>query len=150
VAKPDLDSRAHIEAFVDQFYARVLVDPQLAPIFLDAAQIDLAVHLPHIKDYWCKLLLGERGYTRHTMDIHRRLHRIRPLGSSGLPALADPVHGATVDEYYSGERANGPGGSRSPSRPTCSRVSAEKNFSPQWLALLVFGVIVLYNTISTR
>ncbi|MEQ9465521.1 MAG: group III truncated hemoglobin, partial [Haliea sp.] len=75
MVKPDLDSRAHIEACIDLFYARLLVDPQLAPFFLEVARIDLAVHLPHIKDYWCKLLLGEQGYRRHTMEIHRRLHR---------------------------------------------------------------------------
>ena len=43
--------------------------------------LDLAVHLPHIKDYWCKLLLGEKGYRRHTMNIHRQLHgkqRLQP------------------------------------------------------------------------
>lgn len=104
MAKPDLNSRAHVEAFVDRFYAKVLADPQLAPIFLDVAHIDLAVHLPHIKDYWCKLLLGERGYTRHTMDIHRRLHRMRPLGEADFQRWLTLFTG-TVDEYYSGERA---------------------------------------------
>tara|TARA_R110002110_G_scaffold108904_1_gene271750 strand:- start:9653 stop:10024 length:372 start_codon:yes stop_codon:yes gene_type:complete len=105
VAKPDLDSRAHIEAFVDRFYARLLADPQLAPIFLDVAQIDLAVHLPHIKDYWCKLLLGERGYNRHTMDIHRRLHRLRPLQPEDFQRWL-ALFTATVDAHYSGERAS--------------------------------------------
>jgi hemoglobin len=104
VAKPDLNSRVHIEALVDHFYAKVLADPQLAPIFLDVAHIDLAVHLPHIKDYWCKLLLGERGYSRHTMDIHRRLHRLRPLGEEDFERWL-ALFTATVDEYYSGERA---------------------------------------------
>jgi hemoglobin len=103
VSKPDLDSRARIEAFVDQFYARVLVDPQLAPVFLDAAQIDLAVHLPHIKDYWCKLLLGEQGYNRHTMDIHRRLHRKRPLTAADFQRWLT-LFSATLDEHYSGGR----------------------------------------------
>lgn len=105
MAKPDLDSRAHIEAFVDRFYARLLADPQLAPIFLDVAQIDLAVHLPHIKDYWCKLLLGERGYNRHTMDIHRRLHSSRPLRAEDFERWL-ALFTATVDDYYSGERAD--------------------------------------------
>ncbi|MDO8862129.1 group III truncated hemoglobin [Haliea sp. E1-2-M8] len=105
MTKPDLDSRAHIEAFVDRFYAKLLVDPQLAPIFLDVAHIDLAVHLPHIKDYWCKLLLGERGYSRHTMDIHRRLHRLRPLQAEDFQRWL-ALFTATVDEHYSGERAS--------------------------------------------
>lgn len=105
MAKPDLDSRAHIEAFVDRFYARLLADPQLAPIFLDVAHIDLAVHLPHIKDYWCKLLLGERGYNRHTMNIHRRLHRLRPLRPEDFQRWL-ALFTATVDADYSGERAS--------------------------------------------
>lgn len=104
MAIPDLNSRADIEAFVDRFYARVLADPQLAPIFLDVAHIDLAVHLPHIKDYWCKLLLGESGYSRHTMDRHRRLHRLRPLGAEDFQRWLALFTG-TVDEHYSGERA---------------------------------------------
>ena len=41
--------------------------------------MDLAVHLPHIKRYWAKLLLGEREYRRHTMNIHRQLHGKRAL-----------------------------------------------------------------------
>lgn len=72
--KPDLDSRGQIERFVARFYDSLLKDPVLAPIFLDVAQVDLAVHLPHIVDYWSKLLLAETGYRRHTMNIHRRLH----------------------------------------------------------------------------
>lgn len=76
---PDIDCRQNVEQFVDRFYQRVLVDAQLAPIFIDVASIDLAEHLPHIKNYWCKLLLGERSYRRHTMNIHRSLHTQRAL-----------------------------------------------------------------------
>ncbi len=101
--KPDLDSRAHIEAFVDRFYQRLLADPQLAPIFIEVAAVDLAVHLPHIKDYWCKLLLGEQGYRRHTMQIHRRLHQRRPLQPEDFERWLAAFIG-TVDDYYQGER----------------------------------------------
>ena len=101
--KPDLDSREAIESFVDRFYARLLADEQLAPVFLDVAEIDLSVHLPHIKDYWCKLLLGEQGYRRHTMNIHRQLHgkqALRPEDFQRWLALFN----ATLDEGFSGER----------------------------------------------
>ena len=79
---PDMDTRERVEYFVDRFYERMLADSQLAPIFVDVAEIDLAVHLPHIKDYWCKLLLGEQRYQRHTMNIHRQLHGKRALEAS--------------------------------------------------------------------
>jgi hemoglobin len=80
--KPDLDSRERVEAFVDAFYARLLADPVMAPIFFDVADIDLAIHLPHIKDYWSKLLLGEAAYRRHTMNIHRAVHAKRTLDNA--------------------------------------------------------------------
>ncbi len=102
--KPDLDTRANIERFVDLFYQRLLADEQLAPIFVDVAEIDLAVHLPHIKDYWCKLLLGEKGYQRHTMNIHRQLHGKRALRAEDFERwLAFFV--ATVDDNFAGERS---------------------------------------------
>ena len=101
--KPDLDSRENIALFVDRFYERLLADEQLAPIFVDVAEIDLAVHLPHIKDYWCKLLLGEQGYQRHTMNIHRQLHGKQPLrGADFQHWLA--LFNATLDAGFAGER----------------------------------------------
>ena len=63
--RPDMDSRESIDFFVDRFYERVLADEQLSPIFVDVAEVDLAIHLPHIKSYWRKLLLGEKN----TSDI---------------------------------------------------------------------------------
>ncbi len=101
--KPDLDSRDAIEAFVDRFYARLLADEQLAPVFLDVAGIDLAVHLPHIKDYWCKLLLGEQGYRRHTMNIHRQLHGKQALRAGDFQRWL-ALFNATLDEGFRGEQ----------------------------------------------
>ncbi len=102
--KPDLDSRENIEYFVDRFYQCLLADEQLAPIFVDVAEIEPAVHLPHIVDYWCKLLLGEKTYQRHTMNIHRQLHGKRPLQKQDFQRWLD-FFIATVDEHFSGERA---------------------------------------------
>lgn len=101
---PDMDTRERVEQFVDAFYAKVLNDTELAPIFLDVAAIDLDVHLPHIKDYWCKLLLGDTAYKRHTMNIHRDLHSKQELN----PALFErwlALFIATLDERFAGECA---------------------------------------------
>lgn len=103
--RPDLDSRERVGCFVDAFYARVLVDPILAPIFLDVAAIELDVHLPHIKDYWCKLLLGETGYKRHTMNIHRQLHLKHELSSSDFERWLR-LFEATVAELFQGPGAD--------------------------------------------
>lgn len=71
----DLDSEANIRTFIDSFYLKVLADEVLEPIFNDVAAIDINVHIPIIVQYWQKLLLGQKGYSRHTMNIHRDVHR---------------------------------------------------------------------------
>lgn len=101
---PDLDNRESIDRFVDSFYSKILADPSLAPFFIDVAEVDLAVHLPHIKDYWCKLLLGDKDYQRHTMNIHRQLHGKRVLHARDFQRWLD-LFVASVDEGYVGERA---------------------------------------------
>jgi len=102
--KPDLDTRENIASFVDGFYERLLADEELGPIFVDVAQVDLAVHLPHIKDYWCKLLLGENDYQRHTMNIHRQLHGKRPLEKRDFERWLE-FFTTQVDEHFAGARA---------------------------------------------
>ncbi len=102
--KPDLDSRENISGFVDLFYERLMADAQLAPIFVDVAEIDLAVHLPHIKDYWCKLLLGETGYQRHTMNIHRQLHSKRALQADDFQRWL-AFFMTTIEAHFSGPQS---------------------------------------------
>ncbi len=76
----DLDNGEAIDAFVDAFYARMLRDPRLAPIFFDVAKIDLAIHLPRIKAYWRKMLLGDAAaYRGHMMARHRAVDARRRL-----------------------------------------------------------------------
>ena len=99
--RPDLNCRENVERFVDCFYQRLLADEQLAPIFLDVARIDLQVHLPLIKSYWCKLLLGENAYRRHTMNIHRQLHARRSLGSADFERWLN-LFCDTLDRSFTG------------------------------------------------
>ena len=101
---PDLDNRARVEQFIDAFYRELLADPVLAPIFIDTAAIDLPVHLSHIKDYWCKLLLGETDYRRHTMNIHRAVHKKRPLETADFERWLT-LFITTLESNYSGPRA---------------------------------------------
>ena len=75
----DLDSAKNISQFIHSFYDKVLVDEQLAHIFHDVAGIDLDVHIPIIIQYWQKLLLADKTYQRHTMNIHREVHAKFPF-----------------------------------------------------------------------
>lgn len=77
--RTDLDNPTSISRFVDSFYARVLRDPLLAPVFLEQAGINLDEHLPRIKAYWAKMLLGRQDYQRHMMNKHRAVDRYHPF-----------------------------------------------------------------------
>ena len=100
----DLDTPDEIARFIDAFYAKVLKDQQLAPIFIDVAGIDLDVHLGHIRQYWEKLLLGATDYRRHTMNIHRALHAQRALTAADFTRWL-ALFEETLDERYQGPRA---------------------------------------------
>lgn len=103
--KPDLDSPERIRIFVEAFYAKLLRDEQLAPIFLDVANIDLEKHLPLICSYWEKLLLGDSSYRRHTMNIHRAVHSKRPFTAADFERWLEFFQ-ATVDARFAGPRAD--------------------------------------------
>lgn len=99
--KPDMDNRERIHEFVDAFYSRMLRDEVLAPIFLDVAAIDLEKHLPLIRAYWEKLLLGGRDYRRHTMNIHRELDARRALQRSDFERWLT-LFDTTIDALFAG------------------------------------------------
>lgn len=103
--KSDLQSRDDIERFVTAFYQRLLNDEQLAPIFVDVADIDLDQHKPLIIAYWEKLLLGGTEYRRHTMNIHRAVHSKRPLRGEDFQRWLT-FFTQTMDELYEGPLAN--------------------------------------------
>ena len=100
----DLDTPGCIHRFIDAFYARLLADPALAPIFLEVAGVELERHLPHIRAYWEKLLLGQAGYNRHTMNIHRALHARRALGADDFARWIE-LFEQTLDAGFRGPQA---------------------------------------------
>lgn len=102
---PDMDSPERIAEFLHYFYARLLQDPVLGPIFIDVAKIDLKTHLEHIQAYWEKLLLGKDNYKRHTMNIHRELHSKRPLTKMDFDRWLE-FFTHTVREHYYGPHAD--------------------------------------------
>ncbi len=97
----DLDTPEAINEFVERFYTRLLADKTLGPIFLDTAEIDLEQHLPRIEAFWRKLLLGEIGYNRHMMNIHRETHDQREFTPEDFSRWLDYFE-STLDESYQG------------------------------------------------
>ena len=65
-------SREEIDSLVDQFYAKVRVDPEIGPIF-NAAIDDWPAHLSLLKDFWSTVLLTERRYKGDPLAKHLEL-----------------------------------------------------------------------------
>ncbi|MCK5880343.1 MAG: group III truncated hemoglobin [Sinobacterium sp.] len=101
----DLDSKENIEEFVSSFYDKVLADKQLAPIFHDVAGIDIKQHLPRICSYWEKLLLGDKAYKRHTMNIHREINAKQRFTNDDFERWLQHFT-QTANEEYQGEKTS--------------------------------------------
>ena len=80
---------------------RLLRDARLAPIFFATPGFDLLQHLPRIRQYWAKMLLGRPGYSRHTMQLHRRVHHRRPLRQDDFQRWLT-LFESTLDSGYRG------------------------------------------------
>lgn len=72
----DLDSRGAVHDVVVHFYREIVFDDLLGPVFGEVAEVDWAVHIPRLVDYWCRVLLGEQGYAGAIHAAHRHVHDI--------------------------------------------------------------------------
>ena len=93
----DIADRADLRAFIDAFYARLLADPRISPLFVT---LDLDVHLPILVDFWAMVLLGESSYRRNAFQKHVPLaieHRHFAIWLGHFDA--------TLDAMFAGERA---------------------------------------------
>lgn len=102
---PDLDTEAAIDTLVLKFYYQLLNDELMAPLFYEVAQIEVGPHLVKIAHYWYKMLLGDKRYKRHTLQVHRDLHQQSPLrGDHHERWLMHFM--ATVDANFAGAKAD--------------------------------------------
>lgn len=70
-------SEAQITLLVNNFYARVRIDPLLAPVF-ESKVSDWAAHQKKMTGFWRSVLLGTKEYRGHLIAIHQRLPGIQP------------------------------------------------------------------------
>jgi len=75
-ALPDLDQRSAIHDLVVHFYREIVFDEVLDPVFSEVAEVDWAIHIPKLIDYWCRVLLGQPGYVGELVAAHRHVHDI--------------------------------------------------------------------------
>ena len=75
----DIASRGDVHDLVVAFYREIVFDDLLAPVFGEVAEVDWAVHIPRLVDYWCRILLGEAGYSGAILTSHRHVHELETL-----------------------------------------------------------------------
>jgi hemoglobin len=76
---PDLESRADIHDLVVGFYREIVFDELLEPVFGEVAEVDWALHIPKLIDYWCRVLLRQPGYAGSIIEAHQHVHDLDPL-----------------------------------------------------------------------
>lgn len=68
--KPDVDSKERIEQMIRSFYANLLTNEDIRPVF---ANTDFEKHMPHMIAFWSFVLLDEAGYKTNVFDKHVHL-----------------------------------------------------------------------------
>lgn len=101
----DIETAAHVETLVVEFYTRAFRDELLGPIFTDVAQMDLAAHLPVMVEFWSTVLLGARSYRGGAFAPHAELHAKVPLTWRHFERWLAIWH-ATVDDHFAGPVAD--------------------------------------------
>jgi hemoglobin len=67
---PDIDTKQCIEQMIRSFYASLLTNEDIKPVF---ANTDFEKHMPHMVAFWSFVLLDEAGYTTNVFDKHVNL-----------------------------------------------------------------------------
>ena len=100
----DLSCRAAIHDLVVDFYREIVFDDLLEPVFQNVAEVDWAVHIPKLIDYWCQVLLRQPGYTGSILEAHQHVHHRDPLQREHFDRWYT-LWAASVDSRWSGPRA---------------------------------------------
>lgn len=96
--KHDIETEEDVTFLVDVFYDRVLKHEQLAPFF---SHLDFVAHKPKMVHFWSFVVLDKPGYTTNVFDKHAGMDLNQELFNEWVRLFHE-----TVDEHFSGERAN--------------------------------------------
>ena len=68
--KKDIRNKEDIELMIRSFYASLLTNESIKPVF---ANTDFEKHMPHMIAFWSFVLLDEEGYKTNVFDKHVNL-----------------------------------------------------------------------------
>lgn len=99
--RPDLSSRADIEALLRRFYGRVLEDEVLSEPFTNVRTKGLESHIPVMADFWETMLFRAGLYRGRVLDAHRGVHDRTAVSSRHFLRWLT-MWNDTVDAMYRG------------------------------------------------
>ncbi len=100
----DIKARAQVELLVRSFYTKVRAHPELSHVFDEVAEIDWQTHLPRMDDFWCSVLLHQKGFKGNPLQKHVALSFQTQL-SAQLFGSWLKLFRETVDELFEGPGA---------------------------------------------
>jgi truncated hemoglobin YjbI len=100
----DIQTPDDVAVLVRRFYASVIPDPLLGPIF-EAAHVDWTTHIPLLCSFWERQLLGIEGYSGNAVRAHVELHDESPFGAEAFERWLS-LFDETVDEHFFGPVAD--------------------------------------------
>jgi len=101
----DIKFREDIDALVEAFYRKIMIDPTIGHVFTQVVQLDLEAHLPVICDFWESILLGNMIYRGNPMLKHLELAERTALKQVHFEVWLGHWE-QTVRSLYSGEKAD--------------------------------------------
>jgi hemoglobin len=100
----DLDTPGEIAEMVRRFYADVVQDDLLGPMFNEVARVDWSEHLPKLAAFWCRALLGQRGYQGNPYRAHALVHTKREFTAAHFERWLTMFH-ETIELGWTGPNA---------------------------------------------
>jgi hemoglobin len=96
--KIDHLSEDAIHHLVDEFYARIRVDPDLGPVFARAIPGDWGPHLATMRNFWSSVMLTTGRYKGNPVAVHHRVDGIELDLFDRWLALFEQTCGELFDE----------------------------------------------------
>lgn len=100
----DLDNENEISILVQRFYSDVAQDEILGHIFNDVAHVNWDEHIPKIKQFWMKMLLGIDGYEGNPLEEHIKINMLEAFTHEHFRRWLE-LFQETVDMGWQGEYA---------------------------------------------
>jgi hemoglobin len=95
--KRDIETKTDIERMIRTFYASLLTNEEIKPLF---ANTDFEAHMPHMVAFWSFVLLDEEGYKTNVFDKHVHL----PIKEEHFEIWLQHFEN-TINTLFKGEKA---------------------------------------------